>query len=69
MQGETRRVLLDDVRQAAEKVSDARDALDDARAELHEAIRRAVAEGISKAAVARAAGLSNERVGQIVRAE
>jgi hypothetical protein len=65
-QGEPVRVpLLEDVAAAAERMRTAEAERQDAREELRERIRAARAEGISFAAIARAAGLSRERVRQL----
>jgi DNA-directed RNA polymerase sigma subunit (sigma70/sigma32) len=51
---------------AAENVERLEPRLAEARRELHAAVRDAHAEGASLAAIARVAGLSRERVRQIV---
>jgi hypothetical protein len=51
---------------AAEEYERLRPRLDAARTELHAAIRQAHAEGVKDAAIARMAGLSRERIRQIV---
>lgn len=65
--------LLDDVTDAAERVRaldrEHRAAMDAARGELRAKIREAREEGISFAAIARAAGLSRERIRQIYAGE
>jgi DNA-directed RNA polymerase specialized sigma24 family protein len=53
---------------AAEKVERLEPRLEAARAELHAAIRQAKVEGASLAAIARVAGLSRERIRQLVSA-
>ena len=61
--------LLDDVREAAERVraveAERQAAVDAARDELRTAIRAARDEGVTFAAIGRAAGLSLERVRQL----
>lgn len=61
--------LLDDVTDAAQRVRELereqRAALDAARNELRAKVREARDEGISFAAIGRAAGLSRERVRQL----
>jgi DNA-directed RNA polymerase sigma subunit (sigma70/sigma32) len=61
--------LLDDVTQAAERVRtlelEQRATMDKAREELRVKVRAAHDEGISFAAIGRAAGLSRERVRQL----
>jgi hypothetical protein len=57
---------LDDVTSAAERYAAARSELELERAHLYAVIRRAAAEGIPYSRIARAAGLSPERVRQIV---
>jgi DNA-binding phage protein len=54
------------VAKAAEKVERLEPRLAEARTELHAAIRDAHAEGAGMATIARVAGLSRERVRQIV---
>jgi len=51
---------------AAERVERLSPRLEAARMELHSAIRKAHAEGASMAAIARVAGLSRERIRQLV---
>jgi hypothetical protein len=51
---------------AAERVERLEPRLAEARAELHAAIRQAHAEGAKPATIARAAGLSRERIRQIL---
>ena len=57
------------IAKAAEKVERLEPRLAEARTELHAAIRQAHGEGASLSAIARVAGLSRERVRQIVRAK
>ena len=58
--------LLDDVADAAEGLRRAEAEARAARALLYERLRAAVQEGVPASKVARAAGLSRERVRQIV---
>lgn len=58
--------LLDDVKESARVYHDAVLTVDRVRSELYVKIVRAVREGIPAARVGRAAGLSRERVRQIV---
>jgi DNA-binding phage protein len=55
------------IAKAAEKIERLEPRLDEARRELHQAIRDARAEGADMATIARVAGLSRERIRQIVR--
>jgi DNA-directed RNA polymerase sigma subunit (sigma70/sigma32) len=55
------------VAKAAERVERLEPRLAEARTELHAAIRAAHAEGASLGTIARVAGLSRERVRQIVK--
>ena len=57
------------IAKAAERVERLEPRLADARVELHAAIRQAHSDGASLSAIARVAGLSRERVRQIVRAK
>jgi DNA-directed RNA polymerase specialized sigma24 family protein len=57
--------LLDDCREAGEEVRRARGELETARQRLREAILAAAAEKIPYSEIARACGLSHERVRQI----
>ena len=61
--------LLDDVSKAADEYHRAQSDLKAARDLLYERVRLAVGEGISASRVARAAGLSRERVRQIAQGE
>jgi DNA-directed RNA polymerase sigma subunit (sigma70/sigma32) len=54
------------IAKAAERVERLEPRLAEARVELHEAIRQAHAEGASLSAISRVAGLSRERIRQIV---
>ena len=56
------------IARAAEKIERLEPRLAEARRELHAAIREAHAEGASLGTIARVAGLSRERVRQIVSA-
>jgi DNA-directed RNA polymerase sigma subunit (sigma70/sigma32) len=56
------------IAKVAERVERLEPRLADARVELHAAIKQAHAEGASQSAIARVAGLSRERIRQIVRA-
>lgn len=58
---------LDDVRAAAEAQHAAREALDTATTELHEALRVAKGEGTGEGDLAQASGLTRQRVWQITR--
>ena len=58
--------LLGDVEKSAQVFHSQREELERRRATLHEAVRRAAGEGIPAAKIARAAGLSRERIRQIV---
>lgn len=55
----------DRVREGADKVNAAEEALSQARAELREVLREAVAEGIPMSVLAKHAGMSRERVRQL----
>ena len=55
------------IARAAEKIERLEPRLTEARQELHDAIREAREEGADMATIARVAGLSRERVRQIVR--
>jgi hypothetical protein len=55
------------IAKAAERVERLEPRLAEARTELHAAIRQAHAEGASLAAISRVAGLTRERIRQIVR--
>ena len=57
------------IAKAAERVERLEPRLADARVELHAAIRQAHDEGATLSAIARVAGLSRERVRQVVRAK
>jgi hypothetical protein len=61
--------LLDDVAAAAEKMRRAQDELTEAREELRAKVRVAHVEGIPAAAIARAAGLSRQRITQLLKGE
>jgi DNA-directed RNA polymerase sigma subunit (sigma70/sigma32) len=54
---------------AAERIERLEPRLNDARTELHAAIRKAHKEGASLGTIARVAGLSRERIRQIVKAK
>ena len=56
------------IAKVAEKVERPEPRLAEARAELHAAIRQAHAEGAKPATIARMAGLSRERIRQILSA-
>jgi DNA-directed RNA polymerase sigma subunit (sigma70/sigma32) len=58
--------LLDRVADAARKLEEAESVRTRAREELREAILEARAEGIPLAAIGRAAGLSRQRIRQLV---
>jgi hypothetical protein len=58
---------LNRVADAAEKIARLEPRLTEARRELHEAIREAHAHGASLTVIARVAGLTRQRVDQIVR--
>jgi len=58
--------LLDRVAEAARKLEETESARAEARAELREAILAARAEGVTLAAIGRAAGLSRQRIRQLV---
>lgn len=60
---------LNRVAQAAVAISRLEPRLEDARRELYEAIREAHAEGASLTVIAKVAGLTRQRVHQIVQAE
>lgn len=55
------------ISKAAEKVERFEPRLAEARAELHEAIRQAHSEGASLGTISRVAGLSRERIRQLVK--
>jgi DNA-directed RNA polymerase sigma subunit (sigma70/sigma32) len=55
------------IAKAAERVERLAPRLEAAREELHTGIRQAHAEGASLSAIARVAGLSRERIRQIVK--
>jgi uncharacterized protein (UPF0335 family) len=55
------------IARAAEQIERLEPRLTEARQELHQAIRDARAEGADLATIARVAGLSRERVRQIVK--
>jgi DNA-directed RNA polymerase sigma subunit (sigma70/sigma32) len=57
--------LLDDVTEAAERYRRAEEERQQAREQLRARVRAARDEGISFAAIARAAGISRERVRQL----
>lgn len=52
---------------AAERVERLRPQLDQATAELHEAIGQARAEGVDTATIVRLSGLSRQRIAQILK--
>jgi DNA-directed RNA polymerase sigma subunit (sigma70/sigma32) len=60
-------MTMNRIAKAAERVERLAPRLAEARAELHAAIRQAHAEGATQATIARVAGLSRERVRQIVQ--
>jgi hypothetical protein len=60
---------LNRVAEAAEAITRLEPRLEAARRELHEAIREAHEGGASLAVIARVAGISRQRVGQIIKRE
>lgn len=58
--------MLEDVETAANEMHEHRERAEEARERLYAAVRRAHAEGVPAARIARAAKLSPERIRQIV---
>jgi transposase-like protein len=59
--------LLEGVQEAAERVRKAEQALERERAKLHAQLRRAYSEGIPISRIAKAAGMSRQRVSELVK--